>query len=42
VTAYDTAYLALAELIGCPLVTTDRRLGNAKGHHATVEVYGSC
>ncbi|KAG1647661.1 Ribonuclease VapC9 [Nymphon striatum] len=28
VTAYDSTYVALAEALGCPLVTADRRLAN--------------
>ena len=38
VTAYDAAYLALAESLGCPLVTRDAKLRRASGHDATVEV----
>jgi predicted nucleic acid-binding protein len=38
VTAYDAAYLALAESLGCPLVTRDAKLRRASGHVATVEV----
>ena len=38
VTAYDAAYIALAELLRCPLVTRDRRLANAPGLRADVEV----
>jgi predicted nucleic acid-binding protein len=38
VTAYDGAYVALAEAIGCPLLTRDRKLGRAGGHAATIEV----
>jgi predicted nucleic acid-binding protein len=37
-TAYDAAYVALAEALGAPLITRDRRLGGAVGHRATVEV----
>jgi predicted nucleic acid-binding protein len=39
VTAYDAAYLALAEVLGAPLVTCDERLGSAPRHAAKVEVY---
>ena len=31
VTAYDSCYVALAEALGCPLLTADRRLSNAPG-----------
>lgn len=40
VTAYDAAYLALAEALSAPLLTADRRLARAPGHWATVEVLG--
>ena len=36
-TAYDAVYVALAEALGAPLVTLDRRLGRAGGHKAVVE-----
>jgi predicted nucleic acid-binding protein len=36
--AYDAAYVALAELVGAPLVTTDRRLANAPGIGCDVEL----
>ena len=39
VSAYDAAYLALAEALGAPLVTCDGRLGSAPGHVARVEIY---
>jgi predicted nucleic acid-binding protein len=38
VTAYDAAYLALAEVLKAPLLTRDRRLAGAPGHRARVEV----
>jgi predicted nucleic acid-binding protein len=38
--AYDAAYVALAETLGAPLVTTDARLARAPGIRAAVEVYG--
>ena len=36
VTAYDAAYVALAEALRCPLVTTDLRLAHAHGHDAEI------
>lgn len=38
VTSYDGCYLALAEAVGAPLLTADRRLANAPGHRCSVEV----
>ena len=38
-TAYDAAYVALAEVLNAPLVTTDARLAQAPGNRATVELY---
>ena len=38
-TAYDAAYVALAEALDAPLVTTDDRLARASGHRARVELY---
>ena len=39
VTAYDAAFLVLAEILDVPLVTCDRRLASAPGHSALVEVF---
>jgi predicted nucleic acid-binding protein len=40
-TAYDAAYVALAESLEVPLVTCDRRLSEAPGHAAQVELFGA-
>lgn len=37
-TAYDAAYVALAEALDAPLVTCDAKIGSAPGHDARVEV----
>lgn len=37
-TAYDAAYVALAELLDAPLLTCDSKIASAPGHHANVEV----
>lgn len=37
-TAYDAAYIALAEALNAPLVTRDAALARAPGHHARIEL----
>lgn len=37
-TAYDAAYVALAEALECPLLTRDARLARSSGHSATIRV----
>jgi predicted nucleic acid-binding protein len=37
-TAYDAVYLALAEALDAPLITTDPKLARVPGHDARVEV----
>lgn len=39
-TAYDAAYVALAEALHAPFVTADRRLASAPGLSCAVEVLG--
>lgn len=36
--AYDAVYVALAELLDEPLITHDKRLANAAGHQARIEL----
>lgn len=38
-TAYDAAYVALAERLQAPLVTRDQRIAAAPGHSAAVEIF---
>ena len=38
-TTYDAAYVALAEVLAAPLLTTDARLANAPGLTVPVEVF---
>jgi predicted nucleic acid-binding protein len=39
--AYDGAYLALAEALAAPLLTCDGKLAGAHGHRATIELVRS-
>lgn len=39
VTSYDAAYVALAELLDAPLLTSDRRLARASGPTCLFEVF---
>jgi predicted nucleic acid-binding protein len=36
--AYDAMYVALAEVLQCPLITTDVRLSNAAGVRCEIEL----
>lgn len=38
ITAYDAAYIALAEALAAPLLTRDAALASAAGHHAQIEL----
>jgi predicted nucleic acid-binding protein len=37
-TAYDVAYVALAEALDAPLLTCDAKLAHADGHQAQIEL----
>ena len=37
--AYDAAYIALAEELKAPLITRDQKIAAAPGHSATIEVF---
>jgi predicted nucleic acid-binding protein len=39
--AYDAAFVALAEALDVPLITCDGHLARARGHHARVELFGT-
>jgi predicted nucleic acid-binding protein len=38
ITAYDAAYIALAEALAAPLLTRDAAFSSAPGHHAQIEL----
>lgn len=38
ITAYDACYVALAEVLGCPLLTADARLARAGGPTCDIEL----
>lgn len=40
-TAYDAAFVGLAEALGAPLITCDSRLAGAPGHRARIELFQS-
>lgn len=37
-TAYDAAYVALAEALECPILTRDTRLAHSSGHNVEIRV----
>jgi predicted nucleic acid-binding protein len=39
-TAYDAVYVALAEALDAPLLTLDRRVADAPGHRARIDLIG--
>lgn len=39
VTAFDATYIALAEALDAPLITSDGALASSAGHRARVDVY---
>lgn len=38
VSSYDAAYVALAEVLGCEVLTADRKLSNAPGPRCTIRL----
>jgi predicted nucleic acid-binding protein len=38
ITAYDACYVALAEMLGCPLLSADARLSRSPGINCAIEV----
>lgn len=38
-TAYDAAYVAMAEILNAPLLTRDARLAETPGHAASIELF---
>lgn len=37
-TAYDAAYVALAEALECPILTRDKRLARSSGHNVEIRL----